>query len=246
MHNHRDKVSEGPNTIMPIAEPHTAVAVSKPPVSVAVVHPNGTVRSKLCGLLRRSNEIRLLCESSTLESTLPDLLRLKISVLVFWGDRPESACTAIRKVNALAPATATLLLSPCSEPRSILRLLASGAAGYIAASSPPEHLTRAVGEVAKDRLFLDLQAGLAVSEHISQIECGPPLTGRQREICVWLCSRGDKAVARGLALSVQTVHTHAKAIYKKLGVHGRQGLLERLSISSHLDPNHPPLVLEQL
>jgi DNA-binding CsgD family transcriptional regulator len=53
-----------------------------------------------------------------------------------------------------------------------------------------------------------------------------PLTSREREVLVALCSeQTEKEIARRLRIGERTVHQHASAVYGKLGVRGRYGLL---------------------
>ncbi len=205
-------------------------AVGKRPV--AVICSTKAPRDELRARLRGAAGLDLRCEHPSIDSARPNLLGLKISVVILHHDRPEGACADIRKLNTIAPRVAIVLFSACREPESILLALAAGALAYVVASSPIDQLIRAVHDVSEGRLFLGVQARWAAMEYIRRFESAPVLTDREREICVWLCSRDEKGVARGLKISVQTVHTHAKAIYKKLGVHGRRRLLDRLATAT--------------
>jgi ATP/maltotriose-dependent transcriptional regulator MalT len=54
------------------------------------------------------------------------------------------------------------------------------------------------------------------------------LTSREWEVLDLLCERmTTDAIARGLFLSPETVRSHVKAIYRKLGVNSRDAAIER-------------------
>lgn len=56
-----------------------------------------------------------------------------------------------------------------------------------------------------------------------------PLTGREREVLRLLVTdASEKEIGRELRIGARTVHQHALAIYEKLGVRGRIGLLAHL------------------
>jgi DNA-binding CsgD family transcriptional regulator len=59
------------------------------------------------------------------------------------------------------------------------------------------------------------------------------LTDRERQIAL-LAARGhsDKSIAERLGVSPRTVSTHLSHCYAKLGTTGREGLAERLGIST--------------
>jgi DNA-binding CsgD family transcriptional regulator len=54
----------------------------------------------------------------------------------------------------------------------------------------------------------------------------PALTEREQDVLRLLVTAGsEKEIARALGIGERTVHQHAFVIYRKLGVHGRIGLL---------------------
>ena len=55
------------------------------------------------------------------------------------------------------------------------------------------------------------------------------LSPREAEVLVYLARGFTPAyIAKSLVLSVSTVRTHVKSIYKKLGVNGREELLAKV------------------
>jgi len=79
------------------------------------------------------------------------------------------------------------------------------------------------------RALLDLMAGdLRLEKGEGEMGILEPLTDREREVLALLFQgKGNKAIARAIFLSVDTVKTHLKHIYDKLGVSDRNAAVRR-------------------
>ncbi len=56
------------------------------------------------------------------------------------------------------------------------------------------------------------------------------MTPREKEVASWL-ARGyslDATAKKKLSVSINTVRTHARVLYRKLGVHNRQSFVDLL------------------
>lgn len=201
------------------------------PVLVAVIAPHPTVRRRLRSATDGAEGIQLAGTFASVEAAESDLARLKVQAALLGEDGSIFSRACLRKLKFLAPAVSLIMHSPRSNGALILSSLTAGALGYVLQTAPLDQLTQAITEGAHGRVFLCKQAQWEALEHLRTIGGQPSrrmLTERQTQICLWLCCCREKEIARGLNLSVKTVHTHAEAIYKKLGVHGRQGLHEAL------------------
>jgi DNA-binding CsgD family transcriptional regulator len=80
-------------------------------------------------------------------------------------------------------------------------------------------------------------ADVAVTLHAATTRCLVPtaavrwgLTAREAEVLsTVVAGRGAKQIARSLGISLATVNTHLKTMYRKAGVSGRQELLAQLA-----------------
>jgi LuxR family maltose regulon positive regulatory protein len=92
-----------------------------------------------------------------------------------------------------------------------------------------DHAARVGPLIERHLVDLGAHAGLAV-ELVDRLSGGggvavlvEPLTGREREVLTYLPTlMSNVEIAEGMHLSVNTVKTHLKAIYRKLGVDGRR------------------------
>ncbi|QIK38532.1 helix-turn-helix transcriptional regulator [Caldichromatium japonicum] len=76
------------------------------------------------------------------------------------------------------------------------------------------------------------------------IHAAAPFSPRERQVlALLLTDANEKEIARQLAIGHRTVHQHAEAIYAKLGVRGRVGLMAlwlRHQRAGQADPRAPP------
>ena len=94
--------------------------------------------------------------------------------------------------------------------------LAAGANAFVAKSSPPEQLSRAVEAAADAETFVDPAAGGR------RPRAGQSLTKRQREILqMFADGNSTEKVARRLGLSTETVKTHTKQLRSRLRAQDR-------------------------
>ena len=130
------------------------------------------------------------------------------------------------------PETAVVMLTVFEEEARIAEALAAGAAGYLLKDEPAETVVAALLDAA--------QGGAPVSDHVATTlvrrvraqetarrDAGRrldalALTPREREV-FGLIAQGvsDEAIADRLFLSLHTVQSHTKSLYRKLDVHTR-------------------------
>ncbi len=137
----------------------------------------------------------------------PDLLITGITM--DEGDLDGIEC--VREARERVPELNAIVLSTHDEPDLVDAALEAGACAFIAKSSHPEELTRAVGQALED----------------SRRESGPAnpaatLTRRELEILQLLAQGHSNAeLAKLLWVTEQTIKFHLSNIYRKLSVSNR-------------------------
>ncbi|MGE5414640.1 MAG: response regulator [Syntrophomonadaceae bacterium] len=134
----------------------------------------------------------------------------------------RSGLELLKQMKAIKPATPVLALSMYAEEQFAVRLLRSGAAGYVNKKAASQELVAAVQRVLAggrfmssdlaERLVHDLRQGAPRAPHES-------LSDREYLVFRMLASgRTVKDIASELRLSPQTVSTHRTRILEKMAM----------------------------
>ena len=145
----------------------------------------------------------------------------------------ESGLDLCRQITTQHPETKVVLLTVYDDEHYLFQALRVGASGYILKRIDGQelvnHLTRVrEGEVVVDhalagRVALSA-ARLSAGEFWSGAHLG--LTQRESEVLELLVSgHSNKGVASKLVVSEDTVKTHIRGLYRKLGVSDRSGAI---------------------
>lgn len=149
----------------------------------------------------------------------PDVVLMDINMPVMDG------VTATSKVRDILPEAKVLILTVHADDVHVFRGIKAGATGYLLKDCTPEDLSRAIKTVhAGDTIMAPEIARkmLLAFEEADQETSAPSLTDRELEIVQALArGRGNKQIARDLAISEKTVRNHVSNIYKKLHVYDR-------------------------
>jgi DNA-binding NarL/FixJ family response regulator len=137
---------------------------------------------------------------------------------------------ATRAIRERRPETVVVVLTGSRQEEDALRSLRAGAAGYLSKDLDLESLPRAIvaalrGEAAISRVLAmrlveDLRRQRADGAGLRPVRSA--LTPREWEILDQLCAgRSSEEIARALVVTTETVRSHIKHLYRKLGVHSR-------------------------
>ena len=130
-------------------------------------------------------------------------------------DGPPSGTAAIRALRKASPSLGIVAHGPRAERQAATDAMRAGATAYVAKSSPAAALTRAVDAAADAEPFVDPAAEKASRGRGT-------LTRRQRQILQMIADgHSTTAAAKRLGLSSETVRTHTKAAFARLGARDR-------------------------
>jgi two-component system, NarL family, response regulator LiaR len=153
------------------------------------------------------------------------------AVVMDLGMPGLDGAAATREILARRPETVVVVLTGRRSDDDALRSLRAGAAGYLSKDLELEALPRAIvaalrGEAAISRalamrLVEDLRRHDAAGAGLRPVRSA--LTAREWEILDQLCAgRSPEEIAGLLVVSHETVRSHLKHLYRKLGVHSRE------------------------
>jgi DNA-binding NarL/FixJ family response regulator len=147
----------------------------------------------------------------------PDLLICDVDIA------GESGIGLCRWVRQASPATCVAILTSRDEPLLAQSAMTAGAHGYLLKDSAPEDLAAYLGEVAGGMRVLDQRLGRSrLGEHRTDPTDEFGLSRREREVLgEVLAGLDNKRIAERLCISEDTVKSHVKAIFRKLGARDR-------------------------
>ena len=141
----------------------------------------------------------------------PELVLLDVAMPDLGG--PETA----RRLVAAHPGANVVMLAGSNDHERLAEALAGGARGYLTKDVSVEELCAALAHVVDSGAQPRQRAVAAQAPAID-----PPLTERERQVLDGM-SRGktNNEIGRELFLSEDTVKTHARRLFRKLGVNDR-------------------------
>lgn len=196
-------------------------------LTVATVDDEDSIRETLLAHLSRSPRFRpgIACASAEearrcLPVEPPHLLLLDMHLP---GD---SGLDLLRWARLHLPRTKILMLTSEADDFYVQTALRDGADGYLLKGLPPEQLEQALQEVAAGQAALSpavtrkvvtgLRAPAVAADRLAE------LTPTERTVLDHLAAGWlNKEIAAELGVSIETIRTHLRNLFAKLGVHNR-------------------------
>lgn len=208
-------------------------------ITVAIVEDSNHIREGLAVLINGSPGFKCTGSFATAEDALRKLAALKPNVVLMDIHLPGiSGIDCIRPLKQALPNTQVMMLTVYEDDDQIFKSLAAGATGYILKKTPPAELLEAIRTIYNGGSPMSDQIARRVVETFRLAGASSRktenLTERESEVLAYV-AKGyrDKELAEILFLSVDTIRTHLRNIYKKLHVRTRtEAALKYLKDSS--------------
>ena len=199
-------------------------------IRIAIADDHALIREGVKKILRRQTDMRLIGEAGNGSELLEILRDVEPNVLILDITLPgRSGLDLLGDIKRLRPKLAVLVLSMYEEERFALRVLRSGAAGYVCKSSAAEQLVTAIRKVvAGGRYVSPAMAEILASELSGSSEKSghERLSNRELQVlCMIGAGKAVKQIAAELAISVNTVSTHRARILKKMNMRSTAALI---------------------
>lgn len=142
-----------------------------------------------------------------------------------------SGLEALEGVIEKAPECRVVILTVFEDEKKISEAISAGACGYLVKTSRPEQIVEAIHEAALGGSPMSPMIAASVVKLLAKLTKPMPpisLSPREREM-LGLIVEGlaAKQIAERLEVSLHTIDTHTRHLYKKLGVRSRAAAVAR-------------------
>jgi DNA-binding NarL/FixJ family response regulator len=192
-------------------------------MEILIADDHALLRKGLIQILKDEFPDAQFGEASNTQETLDCLSQQVWSVLVLDIFMPgRSGLEVLLDVRRAYPSLPVLVLSSAPEEQLAVRVLKSGAMGYLSKQAAPEELIKAINKVAGGGRYVSEGLAERLAAQISLEDRTPHSRLSNREFTVMkllAAGRSIREVADELSLSPKTVSTFHMRIWKKLRVH---------------------------
>jgi two-component system nitrate/nitrite response regulator NarL len=204
--------------------------VNAPPIKLVLVDDHALVRQGLADLLSRGAGMQVMATTGRadeawelLQQHRPDLLILDLRMA------PTDGIALLKSLRDKGSDTPVLVLTMSEAAEDLAAALRLGVRGYLLKDMEPADVIDAIRRAARGELVVapSISGKLATilqtgEEPGSAASLARQLTGRERQILGYVASGlSNKAIARTLGISNDTVKLHVRHILAKLGLSSR-------------------------
>jgi DNA-binding NarL/FixJ family response regulator len=197
------------------------------PIKVAIVEDNDKIREGLAMLIDGSEGFQCTAAYESAEEALRGLPVYDPDVVLMDIQLPRmSGIECVARLKEREPSAQVMMLTVYEDDEKVFKSILAGATGYILKRTPPAELLEAIRELHEGGSPMSDQIARKVVQAFQQMGKSSTetenLSERENEILAYL-AKGyqDKEIADKFFLSVKTVRTHLRNIYKKLHVRSR-------------------------
>jgi DNA-binding NarL/FixJ family response regulator len=191
-------------------------------MNILIADDHALLRKGLVQILIEEFPAAHFGEASNAGETMTCLSKRKWSVLVLDVFMPgRSGLEVLTEVRQQYPKLPILVLSSAPEEQLAVRVLRSGANGYLNKQTAPEDLVKAVNKVMSGGRYVSAAMAERLAAEIGQASPARHEKLSDREYAVLRrLAAGDsiKKIAGDLSLSAKTVSTYHTRIWEKLGI----------------------------
>ena len=196
--------------------------VTRPPVRVAVAQFEDIVARGLRALIDEEESLELVADGVEHEQLAAVLAAEEPDVAIVNFGSLESAAE-LRRLHRRLPATRLVVLANRPTTSESRQMLAFGATACLSKSSEARDVLHAIHLASRGLHVLP-----PAQEAAARVPGPDVLTPREAEVMELLqAGKSNGEIAHELSVSVETVRTHARRIYRKLGVKTRRELQAR-------------------
>ena len=189
------------------------------PIRLLLIENQSLTRLGIRSVVDGQEDIEIAGEADSAADGFDLFQKMKPDVTILGLRFPDScSIDDIDNYFIKDPKAKIIVLAEHAGDGEISRALRQGAAGYICKDISPEDLLTAIREVAAGRKYIPNDIAQILSENVGQETLTP---AEQNVLRMIVGGMSNKEIAFALEVSENTVKTHVKNIFDKIGVSDR-------------------------
>jgi DNA-binding NarL/FixJ family response regulator len=202
------------------------------PITVVLAHFDDLFAGGLRELIEREDSLTILA-AGVEHRRIPVVLRAHRPDVAILDLGALGKLAEVRELSGAYPATRLILLGNDPAPVECAQLLAFGASACLGRDTQARDVINAIHLASRG---LQVTPRVAAGVDRDPLAGGGLLTRREAEVLPLLQQgRSNAQIALELQVGVETVRTHARNIYRKLGVSSRRDLVPTTSVELPVD-----------
>ena len=204
-------------------------------IKVFIVEDHMVVVEGIRSLLENERDFEVVGNAETGASCLRFFQANTADVILMDINLPDiNGIQLCKEIKENYPGIMVLALSTFNQGTYVNKMMESGASGYLLKNAGRHEIIQALHDVVKGKTYLSFEAGQALKSATLSNPQQPLLTKREKEILL-LITEGLTNIQIGekLFISIDTVESHRKNLYNKLGVKNTATLM-RYAIENNL------------
>jgi DNA-binding NarL/FixJ family response regulator len=202
-------------------------------ISVAIVEDDNVIREGIREYLDSQESMICTCAKPSVErflavlnaDTVPDVILMDI------GLPGMSGISGMKLITGRYPGVSVIMFTVYSDSHRIFESLCAGASGYLLKNTSFPEMKQAIEIIYEGGSMMSPPIARKVMEHFHvgrKRKVSSPLTEKEKEIVQALVDGlSYKMIAGSANISIETVRTHIKNIYKKLHVHCKAEVIKK-------------------
>lgn len=202
-------------------------------IHVAIIEDDQVIRDGIQEYLNNQSEMTCDTAKETVESFLAvlNIENMPDVILMDIGLPGMSGISGIKIIKEKYSDINILMFTVYLDSHKIFQSLCAGASGYLLKNIPFSQIKSAIEIVQSGGSFMSPQIARKVIDHFQEGRkkiIKSPLTEKEKEIVLGLVDGlSYKMIAEKGFISLETVRTHIKNIYKKLHVHCKAEVIKK-------------------
>jgi len=203
-------------------------------IKLALIEDGEHVRDSIGEFFSAQENVQLVLVAESMEDFLetanahktevPDMVLCDINLPGMNG------IEGIRHIRNIFPSADIIMLTVFNDSTRIFRALCAGATGYALKNTPMPELLKAIFEINAGGSYMSPSIARKVIEHFAPARRGEEdmLSPREMQVIRALTEGlSYKLIADRLSVSIDTIRTHVKHIYRKLHVNSKAEVLSK-------------------